>query len=119
MFDVARFVSVFLSARSLNGMMDSFLDRGFFVLLLVLLPLIYRLNKTWFFYTLSVGVVPAVTSYFMSYRRYIMVCFPVFIVLALLSRKPERRALFWYNVVVLASLQLWAVRQFVNFNWAG
>ncbi|HXT41965.1 MAG TPA: hypothetical protein VN887_18290 [Candidatus Angelobacter sp.] len=119
MFDFPAFWSAFTNVGSLDGMMDSALDRGFFVLFLALLPLIYRLNKTWFWYTLPTGLVPALTSYFMSYRRYIMVCFPVFIVLAMLLGKTKSRWVFWYYVVILAVLQGWAVKQFVNFNWAG
>jgi hypothetical protein len=119
MFNVAGFTDAFVHFSSLDGMMDSALDRGFFVLLLVLLPFVYRLNKTWFFYTLPVGIVPALTSYFMSYRRYIMICFPVFVVLARLFDKTNSRWAFWYYVILLAALQLWAVTRFVNFYWAG
>ncbi len=119
MFHWRAFSQAFLNVGSLDGMMDSALDRGFFVLFLALLPLIYRLNKTWFWYTLPTGLVPALTSYFMSYRRYIMVCFPVFIVLAQLLARTKSRWMFWYYVVLMAALQAWAVKQFVNFNWAG
>jgi hypothetical protein len=48
-----------------------------------------------------------------------MVCFPVFIVLAQLLAKTKSRWLFWYYTSLLAALQIRAVRQFVNFNWAG
>ena len=119
MFNVAGFTDAFVHFSSLDGMMDSALDRGFFVLLLVLLPFIYRLNKTWFFYTLPVGIVPALTSYFMSYRRYIMICFPVFMVLARLFDTTNSRWVFWYYVILLAAVQFWAVTRFVNFYWAG
>jgi hypothetical protein len=119
MFNVAGFSDAFVHFASLDGMMDSALDRGFFVLLLVLLPFVYRLNKTWFFYALPVGIVPALTSYFMSYRRYIMICFPVFVVLALFFDKTNRRWAFWYYVILLAALQFWVATRFVNFYWAG
>jgi hypothetical protein len=119
MFHLARFTEVFLNVRTLDGMMDGLLDRALFVLVLLLLPLIYRLDKTWFWYVLPAGVVPAMTSYFMSYRRYIMVLFPVFIVLAQLLARSPKRWLFWYYAIALAVLQAWAIKQFVSFNWAG
>lgn len=119
MFEWPAFFAALLNVRSLDGMKDSALDRGLFALFLALLPLIFRLNKTWFFYTLPAGLIPAMTSYFMSYRRYIMVCFPVFIVLAQLLDGTKRRWPFWYYVVLLATLQAWAVTQFICFNWAG
>jgi hypothetical protein len=105
MLDLGRFFEVFLHVRTLDGMMDSVLDRAFFVLLLALLPFVYRLNKTWFWYALPMGLVPAMTSYFMSYRRYIMVIFPVFIVLAQLLARTKSRWLLWYYVIGLAALQ--------------
>jgi hypothetical protein len=119
MFDCAGFLGALANVHTLCGMRDSAMDRAFFLLALALLPLIYRLNKTWFFYTLSTGLVPALTSWFMSYRRYTVVLFPVFVVLAQLLAKGGRRWLFWYYVILLAALQAWAVWQFVNFRWAG
>ena len=119
MFNVAGFWNALANINSLDGMMDSAMDRGFFLLVLVLLPLVYRLDKTWFWYTLPAGIVPALTSWFMSYRRYIMVLFSIFIVLAQLLARTKNRWLFWYYVVLMAVLQAWAVKQFVNFNWAG
>ena len=119
MLNLPGIFNAFVNVGTISGMMDSALDRGFFILFLALLPLIYRMNRTWFFYTLPAGLVPAMTSWFMSYRRYIMVGFPIFIVLAQLLQKPEHRWLFWYYVAIMAALQVWAITQFVNFNWAG
>jgi len=118
MFDLPAFWSAFIQVRSLGGMMDSALDRGFFLLFLALLPAVWKRNRVWFWYVLPAGLIPALTSYFMSYRRYIMVLFPLFIVLAQwLGRGP--RWMFWYYVILMAALQAWAVSQFVNFFWAG
>ena len=119
MFNVAGFTHALLNVGSLDGMMDGALDRAFFFLFLVLLPAIYRLDKMWFFYALPAGLVPAMTSWFMSYRRYTIVLFPLFIVLAQLLARTKSRWLFWYYVILMAALQVWAVKQFVNFNWAG
>ncbi len=104
---------------SVDGMTDSILDRACFLLFLVTLPFIYKLNKTWFWYALPTGLVPALTSYFMSYRRYTIVCFPIFIVLAQWLAKSGSRWLFWYYVIMFGALQVWAITQFVNFKWAG
>ena len=119
MIKVAGFTEALLNIGSLDGMMDGLLDRAFFVVVLLALPRVWRLNRVWFWYVLSAGLVPALTSWFMSYRRYVVVLFPVFIVLARLLAQAKSRWLFWYYVVGLAALQAWAVKQFVNFNWAG
>jgi len=119
MFDWHGFSSAFMDAHSLDGMTNSALDRGFFILFLVLLPLIWRLNKTWFLCSLPAGLMPALASYFISYRRYITICFPVFIILAQLLARTKSRWLFWYYAALLAALQVWAVKQFMCFKWAG
>lgn len=118
-FDLGGFSNALTNIGSIDEMMDGALDRFFFLLSLVLLPLVYRLNRTWFWYTLPACLIPALTSWFMSYRRYVMVLFPIFIVLAQLLAQTKNRWLFWYYVVLMAALQAWAVKQFVNFNWAG
>jgi hypothetical protein len=116
--NVAGFANAFVNVHTLDGMLDAALDRGFFLLFLALLPAVWKLNRTWFWYTLPTGLIPALSNYFLSYRRFIMVCFPLFIVLAqLLAKGP--RWMFWYYVVLLAAMQAWAVTRFVNFNWAG
>ncbi len=119
MFDISGFGNALLNVRTLDGMTDSALDRIFFLLFLALLWPIYRLNKVWFWYVLPAGLVPALSSWFMSYRRYIMVLFPMFVVLAVALRRTKSRWLFWYYVVLLAAIQAWAVKQFVSFKWAG
>ena len=108
-----------VGADTLNGLTSSVLDRSFFLMFLVLLPLTYRLDKTWFFYVLPTGLIPALSNWFMSYRRYVMVLFPIFIVLALVFRRPALRKVFWYYIALLSALQVWAILQFVNFKWAG
>jgi hypothetical protein len=118
-FNYRGFADALVNIQSIHGMMDSALDRGFFVLFLALLWPIYRLNKTWFFYVLPAGLIPALTSWFMSYRRYMIVLFPVFVVLAVLLREPSKRWLFWFYVVLMTALQVWGIKEFINFNWAG
>jgi len=119
MFDLAGMSDALLDMHSMGGMMDAFLDRFLFFVFLGLLPWVYRLNKTWFLFAFAAGLVPALTSWFMSYRRYFMVCFPLFIVMAQLLQRPKSRIVFWYYVLILAGLQFWAITRFVNFNWAG
>ncbi|MCL4789606.1 MAG: hypothetical protein KJ070_22925 [Verrucomicrobia bacterium] len=116
--NVAGFLNSLVNLHTVDGMLDAALDRGFFVLFLALLPAVWKLNRTWFWYTLPTGLIPALSNYFLSYRRFIMLCFPLFIVLAqLLAKGP--RWMFWYYVILLAAMQAWAVLRFVNFNWAG
>jgi hypothetical protein len=119
MFNVRGIAASLFNVNSIGGMMDGLEDRLFFFLFLGLLPFIYCLDKTWFFYALPAGLVPALTNWFMSYRRYAIMLFPMFVVLAQLLDNVKSRWLFWCIVVALGALQAWAVGQFINFNWAG
>jgi hypothetical protein len=119
MFDFKAIAYAAFRVGSLDGMLDSALDRWAFIFVVGLLPLVYRKNKTWFWYVLPAGVVPALTSCFMSYRRYTIVLFPIFVVLAQLLAKGKGRLVFWYYVIIFAALQAWAILQFMTFNWAG
>ncbi|MCL5745469.1 MAG: hypothetical protein M1541_16355, partial [Acidobacteria bacterium] len=81
MFNTSGFTNALLNIHSMDEMLDGAMDRAFFLLFLALLWPIYRLNKVWFFYVLPAGLVPALSNWFTSYRRYIMVLFPMFVVL--------------------------------------
>jgi len=119
MFNLGGFFEVLKDVRSIDGQQGALLDRLLFFLFLALLPAVWRLNKTWFWYILPVGIVPAMTNWFMSYRRYLMVCFPIIIVIALFFQNRNRRVFFWVCVVLLAEIQAWAIIKFMNFDWGG
>jgi hypothetical protein len=119
MFEWRRCLNSFIDVQTLDGMLDSGVDRTCFILFLASLPLVYRLNKTWFFYMLPAGLIPALTSWFMSYRRYFMVLFPIFILLAHILAGSKSRLIFWGYVIALTILQALAINHFFNFYWAG
>jgi len=83
-FALGEFWRASIDTGSLLGMTDSILDRGLFLLLLAVLPLLFRLNKLWFWYSFGSGVIPALTNWYMSYRRFTIVCFPLFVACAIL-----------------------------------
>ncbi len=102
---------------SFHGAGDSMLDRLFFVALLGSLIWIYRLNKPYFGYVFAAGVIPIVSAGFLSGTRNIMVCFPLFIVLADHLKGANRRLLV--VVFALAGLQAFCLARYLNFMWAG
>lgn len=119
-FDLRAFLDAFWMPVRLHGMTDSAIDRGLFVLVLAALFLVFRLSKVDFAYALPVGVVPAMSSWFFSYNRNMMMCFPVFIALALLLMKGSaRRAVFWCLIVLMFGIQLWFLKRHLDFYWAG
>ena len=117
MFNAGGVASAFLNVNSLDGMMDSGMDRGFFVLFLALLVPMYRLKKTWFFYALPAGM-PACDD------QLFHVVSPVHHGLVPRVHRPGATASQDQEplaVLVLrrnmAALQVWAVKQFICFEW--
>ncbi|MEN6343550.1 MAG: hypothetical protein ABFC89_13440 [Methanospirillum sp.] len=73
---------------TLNGFTTSILNRIGFGFFLILLYFIYKyLDTTLFVYSLALGLIPALTGEFSSYIRYLLVVFPIFIVLSLKFEK--------------------------------
>jgi len=118
-FDIAGAVRSLSDIQSLHDPKTSVLDRGFFLLFAGSLPCIWRLNKTYFWYALFAGGVPALASSFFSYSRNIMMCLPLFIVLGVHLQGPEKHWLRWYYLVVLGALQVFFLVLYMNFMWAG
>jgi hypothetical protein len=102
----------------LHGMLDSAIDRALFLVLLYSLFPLFRLNGAYFVYAAFVGVIPALSSLFLSYTRNLMMCFPLFILFAEFFQKGERQFAFRYTLLALGALQIWFLLRFVNFIWA-
>ncbi len=97
---------------TLHDFTTSIIDRLFFVGFVFLLWFIYmKLDKTLFYYALVMGVVPALMGSFMSYSRYLLIVFPLFIVLALLLRQKS-----YFVIVPMIVLQvLFSLMHCLNF----
>ncbi|MCL4789608.1 MAG: hypothetical protein KJ070_22935 [Verrucomicrobia bacterium] len=117
-FDLPGFLSHLFIPVRLHGMLDSALDRGLFLLLVACLYPIWKLNKVYFVYACFIGLVPAASSWFLSYTRNVMMCFPLFIALGGWLGRKDTRWLLWYFVVLLAAFQVWFLWRQINFVWA-
>lgn len=116
-FDVPGFLAHLFMPLRLHGMLDSALDRGLFLLLLACLYPIWKLNKVYFVYACFIGLVPAASSWFLSYTRNVMMCFPLFIVLAHLLDRKDPGFLLWYVVALSGAFQIWFLLRHINFVW--
>jgi hypothetical protein len=101
-----------------HGYRDSILDRLFFVVFIAALVYLWRSNRLLFFYALPLGLIPPMTS-FMSYTRYLVVVFPLFVAGGELLAPAHRRHLRWAVVGLLLALQALLTVRYVNFLWAG
>lgn len=114
-----RFAHAYLDVRALHGFEYSLLDRLWFTLALALLPLVYRISRPMFWYTLAVGSFSAVTTDFISFTRYCSVLFPVFIAAGNLLTRKWTKLVLLLVVLSFVLLQLVFVFHHVRFLWVG
>lgn len=117
--NIPGFVQAFANIGGLHGMRDSAVDRTLFVVFLSTLPAMWRLDRRYLFYALGTGLVPAMSNWFVSYNRFLSMCFPVFIVLGCWLSGRERRWMLAYYVAIWGALQLLLLIRHINFFWAG
>jgi hypothetical protein len=101
---------------SLHGFSGSIVDRVFFIFYCFSLVLIYRkLDKTMFVYALCFGMVPVFGS-FMSYTRYVLMVFPMFIVFAKIFEEKKYDYLFYPFLFFMIMLQgLFLIMHALNY----
>lgn len=104
---------------ALHGFANSLLDRAVFVLLLAALPLIARLGPAYLVYALAVGVMPALPNAFISYTRYALMAFPLFIALGRFFSEEKRLRWGVACGAVLFALQVVLLLRHANNHWAG
>lgn len=80
-------------------------DRVAFVATLVALPGLWRLDKTWAHWVFWMGVVPPISSRFMSGMRYDLLAWPIFVVYASFLATPARRPWLWLLVGACVAVQ--------------
>lgn len=77
---------------ALHGFTNSIIDRALFlVFLLLIVPTFRRLHPALAAFALAVGILNVLSGTFMSYSRYLLLAFPVFITAALLLDRPNLR----------------------------
>jgi hypothetical protein len=103
----------------LHNITRSAIDRFLFLLLIAALYPMCRLNRIYFIYVAFVGLVPALSSWFVSYTRNVMMCFPLFILLAIFLVRCQRPIVLWCILLLMGMCQVWFLVRYVNFIWAG
>ena len=118
-FDLPKFFFGLLNPTQWHAYRGSLLDRSFFLLLIAVLPAIWKLDRTWFWWAVMLGVLPAMIATFTSFTRYLVVVFPLFITLAVVLQGAGLR---WLRVAILSvfgGLHFWLLLRHINFQWAG
>ena len=92
------------------------IDRLAFAAYVAALVPLWRRHRLLFWYALPLGLVPALTS-MMSFTRYLIVVFPVFVVAGeLLAERPLSRRL---TLGLLIAIQALLLLRHISFLWAG
>ncbi len=85
---------------------SSIVDRGFFLFFLALCPLVYRVSGAGLLaYTIVLGCTPLLGN-FMSYKRYVLPIFPLFIALAHATESGRLAPLRMPLLILFAALQI-------------
>ncbi len=89
---------------AIHGFTNSIIDRLFFVaFVLLLVPMFRRLHPALAVFGLAVGILNILSGTFMSYTRYLLLAFPVFIAAGLVLERPRARP---YRLPVACCLSL-------------
>ncbi|MCF7707871.1 MAG: glycosyltransferase [Verrucomicrobia bacterium] len=119
LFNVPEFIIKFVTINGLHVYFGSFLDRVWFVLMLIILPLLWRRDREWFWWALALGLMPAVVCSLVSFTRYLLMAFPVFVAWAILLAPARRRVWLYCVVFELALIHFNLLLRHINFYWAG
>ena len=115
-FDLSRFIHTLAQFSWSHDYLHSFMDRIVFITFLISLFWILQIDVKYYAYALLTGLVPAMSSDLMSYTRYAVLVFPLFIVWARFGRQTRTLPLLFmlfYGVQVLLLLLA------LSNHWAG
>jgi hypothetical protein len=119
LFDLPALVRSFAQIKLWHGVLDSVFDRLWFVVLLLFLFKIWKMDRRYFWFSVLMGVFPVMTGTFWSFTRFLVVIFPVFIAAAEILSKEKWKGFRWTIIGILFSLQIVFLIRHINNYWAG
>ncbi len=113
----AWFKIIFFWPLALHGFTNSVIDRIFFVLFLIVLYFLYKkVSFSFFLYALVMGLLPVLSGSFMSYTRHLIVVFPIFMFLGIMSKKKSWEPFVFPLLYIMLLLQgLFLTMHTLNF----
>lgn len=112
-----KFIISIFDVTTFHSSLNSAVDRIHFIIVIQALILVWMLDKRLFAYALLVGVIPAMSHFFWSYPRMVMMAFPIFIALAVMLDKPGLRWIRWYLAIPMGALNLYFILLHFNYRW--
>jgi len=101
----------------LHGISNSAIDRAMLILVLASLWPMGRRDLVGVAYCFPAAIVPAMSLSMMSFTRYALVLFPVFIIGGRLLSPPRRKWWFWLLAAASLSLQIILLIRHVHWDW--
>jgi hypothetical protein len=113
------FIKLLFAPLKIHGILDSAIDRFWFIYFLCSLWPLWKKDRCYFAFALPLGIVPAMTISFMSFTRFALVIFPLFIITADRFIKEDRKYWLYAVLFVLFSIKILFLILHVNYQWVG
>lgn len=119
LFSPLLLINNFFSIQYGHTFMSSPIDRLWFVMVIGSLFFMCKNDTPGFIYVLPAALVPAITTSFMSYTRYMAPLFPVFTAYGAFLAHPRRKFAFWCLMGIMIVLQFFFIIRHINYYWVG
>ncbi len=119
LWNLPKFMIGFFTPTNWHAFKGSVLDRCAFMPILYCLPVLWRLDKRLLLWIYILGILPAMSGTFTSFTRFASCAFPLFIALAVVFQRPERRRMGYGMLGAFGLLHAVLLWRFVHFCWAG
>lgn len=117
LLDIVQFTQSFFNFGLDHTPFTSVFDRLWFVFVSIGLFLLYRINRTYFYFSLPLAIIPAIGTSFMSYTRYAAVIFPIFIACAHVLHTQKWQVFYWLIFAGFSLVQLIFLLRHVTYYW--
>jgi hypothetical protein len=116
MVDPRKLIRTFSHVSGHHYVDSAITDRAAFVLFVIGIVGLFFHDKASFWYSLPMGLLPAMTG-FMSYSRFLLVVFPVFLVFGRVLARPSWRVVRWAVLGFLVAVQALLAVRHMNAQW--
>lgn len=117
--DIPGIFESLITVDTFHASTNSFLDRSLFIISMVTLPALFRMSPLLGLYIGTAAWVSATSTLFISYMRHFNVWFPIFAILASSLHGQNKPNIFWVVTFSLSMLQIWLLKRYLSFQWAG
>jgi hypothetical protein len=119
LLDIPAFARSFFDVKPWHGFLDSPFDRLWFLILVLFLVKMWKMDRRYVLFSIFLGVVSGMAGTLMSFTRYLAIVFPLFIAVADVLSKEKWKGIKWPALAVSFSLQIVFLIRHINNYWVG